>query len=478
MKRVFISKKRVFASRRVFNSEHAPVAGLALLLALGCAAVAPFDARAQSGVQPRAAAQASDRETESKDAAPDAAKASEARALYEEAAQYAQRKFDEFRKAETPFDRTLEQKTLQEQKDLALQNVARLAVRGPLHGTDLYYAGLLYALAGRGEGALDSMRRFLADTSAAPPTDLKQRARAVAAQQAAQLGLMEEAERTLAAYARGEPRTTADLHRMNLVLAAAYVKKKDFAHAAVRAGDAYAAALEYARAGAANPSQRDATIFGAGNFYANLLLKSNRRAEGLRVIQEMRARAVAFPSARLYGQATELLLEQGEEFGVPPEVAGVEPAASPEISVAEWIGQQPVSLASLRGRVVLLDFWATWCTFCVKTMPRLNALQQKYKDRGLVILGLNEFEGNIEGRDATHAQELEYFRQFKRRMNVAYGFGVSGDDENSRLYGVSGLPTAVLIDRRGRVRFITIGASDEEADLLKKMIAKLLDEQP
>jgi thiol-disulfide isomerase/thioredoxin len=450
---------------------------LALLVALCCVVASRHDARAQSGVQPRTSAPAPEREGASRDAATDAAKASEARALYEEAAQYAQRKFDEFRKSETPFDRTLEAKTLQEQKDLALQNVARLAVRGPLRGTDLYYAGLLYALAGKGEGALDSMRSFLADTSAAP-ADLKQHARAVAAQQAAQLGLLEEAERTLAAYAAGEPRTMADLHRMNLILAAAYLKKKDFAHAATRAGDAYAAALEYARtAGAANPSQRDATIFGAGNAYANLLVKSNRRPEAIRVIQEMRARAVALPSARLYGQATELLLEQGEEFGVPPEVAGIEPAASPELKVAEWIGQQPVSLASLRGRVVLLDFWATWCTFCVKTMPRLSALQQKYKDHGLVILGINEFEGNIEGRDATQAQELEYFRQFKRRMNVAYGFGVATDGENSRLYGVSGLPTAVLIDRRGRVRFITIGASDEEAVLLKKMISKLLDER-
>jgi thiol-disulfide isomerase/thioredoxin len=459
--------------KRVFTHAH-PTA-LAVLLTLCAAAPAP-DARAQSGVQPRAA-QAPGKEAAGKDVATaDGAKANEARSLYEEAAQYAQRKFDEFRKSETPYDRTLEAKTLQEQKDLALQNVARLAARGPLGGTDLYYAGLLYALAGKGDGALDSMRRFLAE-GGAMPADLKQRARAVAVQQAAQLGLLEEAERVLVAYAQNEPRTTADLHRMNLVLAAAYIKKKDFARAVPRAADAYAAALEYARGGAANPSQRDATIFGAGAYYANALVRANRRAEAVRVIQEMRARAVALPSARLYGQATELLLEQGEEFAAPPAVVGVEPASSPEIKVAEWIGQEPVSLASLRGKVVLLDFWATWCGFCVKTMPRLNSLHQKYKDRGLVVLGLNEFEGNIEGRDVTRAQELEYFRQFKRRMNVNYGFAVAGDGENSRLYGVSGLPTGVLIDRRGRVRFITIGASDEEADLLKKMIAKLLDEK-
>jgi thiol-disulfide isomerase/thioredoxin len=461
MKRAFI----YIQAKKVFISAHAA----ALVL---CVVALSSGAHAQSGVQPRAV-----QEQNKEAAGKDSATAGEAHALYEDAAQYAQRKFEEFHKSETPYDRALEQKTLQEQRDLAVQNVARLAARGPLRGTDLYYAGLLYALAGKGEGALDSMRKFLADSDAASP-DLKQRARSVAAQQAAQLGLMDEAERTLAAYTQSEPRTTADLHRMNLVLASAYLKKKDFAHAVPRTADAYAAALEYAHTGAASPSQRDATIFGAGAYYVNALVHANRRVEAVRVIQEMRARGIALPSARLYGQATELLLEQGEDYVAPPTLAGIEPVSSPEIKVAEWIGQEPVSLASLRGRVVLLDFWATWCTFCVRTMPRLNSLHQKYKDRGLVILGVNEFEGNIEGHDVTRAQELEYFRQFKRRMNVSYGFAVAGDGENSRLYGVSGLPTAVLIDRRGRVRFITISASEDEAAALKKMIAKLLDESP
>ncbi|MDT5294307.1 MAG: hypothetical protein QOJ76_1187 [Acidobacteriota bacterium] len=467
VKRVFISAADV---KRVSISAQVAAVAVALVLAMGVAA-STREARAQSGVQPKPNAGGAGKVS----ASADASKTNEARVLYEEAAQYAQRKFDEFRTAEIPFDRTLEQKTLQEQKDLALQNVARLAARGPLGGTDLYYAGLLYALAGKSEGALDAMRRFVADAGGAP-ADLRQRARSVSVQQAAQLGLTEEAELALAAYAHDEPRTKADLQRMNLVLANAYLKKKDFARAAPHAADAYAAALESARASAANPQQRDATIYSSGAFYASALVRAGRRAEAVRVIQEMRARAVALPSARLYGQATELLLEQGEDYSAPPPLAGVEPAASPEIRVAEWIGQEPVRLADLRGRVVLLDFWATWCTYCVKTMPRLNALHQKYKDRGLVILGLNEFEGNVEGHDATHAQELEYFRRFKRRMNVAYGFGVADNGDTSSSYGVSGLPTAVLIDRRGRTRFITIGAGEEEAAALKKMILQLLDE--
>lgn len=452
------------------------VANVALTLTFSlalCAAAAP--ALGQAGARPRTA-QGSEKGQDGKgDPAADA-RANEARALYEEAAQYAQRKFDEFEQKRMPFDPLLEQKTLQEQKDLALQNAARLAARAPLRGTDIYYSGLLYSLAGKGEGALDSMRSFLADSEPASP-DLKQRARAVVAQQAAQLGRTEEAERALADYAKAEPRNVADQHRMNLLLASAYVKKKDFARAAAPAAQAYAAALEYART-SKDPAQRDTTIFGAGSYYANVLIKAGRRAEGLRVAQEMRARALAIPSARLYGQATELVLRQGEPFSLPPEVAGLEPPASTELTVAELIGRGPVKLAELRGKVVLLDFWATWCTFCVQTMPRLNALHEKYKDRGLVIIGLNEFEGEIEGRPATRAQELEHFRQFKRRLNVPYDFAVAADARNDTPYGVATLPTAVLLDRRGRVRFLSVSASEQEAELMKKMILKLLDENP
>src|SRR5215216_2335895 len=99
------------------------VSTFALLLALSlalCAAAAT--ARGQAGVRPRTAEGA---EKDGKGAV----KASEAQTLYEEASQYAQRKFDEFRKNNIPYDPLLEQKTLQEQRDLALQHAARLAVR-------------------------------------------------------------------------------------------------------------------------------------------------------------------------------------------------------------------------------------------------------------------------------------------------------------------------------------------------------------
>jgi thiol-disulfide isomerase/thioredoxin len=440
----------------------------ALAVALLAAA---HDARAQSGVKPKSDADGAGKTS----TATDGVKIGDAQALYDEAAIYAQRKFDEFRKGNVPYDKTLEQQTIREQKDLALRNLQKLVARGPLHGTDLYYSALLYVLAGKGDAALDSMRHFLDDAGDAS-AEQKQRARVVVAESAAALNLDDEAEGQFAAYSRNEPRHAADLQRMSILLAAAYFKQGKYDRAAPHAREAYDAALRLAGEKGSDPQRRDSTIYTAGAFLAGALAKANRRAEAVQVVQEMRARAVAIPSAHLYSQATELLLDQGEHFDVPPTLAGVEPATPSEIEVAEWIEQQPVSLASLRGKVVLLDFWATWCGPCRSSMPKINALSRKYKDRGLVVLGLTEFEGNIEGREATRAEELDYLRQFKRKQNISYGFGVSTDTKTRHSYGIYSIPTTVLIDRRGRVRFLTISASDFEADALAKLIPKLLDE--
>ena len=423
----------------------------------------------QSGVRPKG----DDKDARANGSAADEAKKSAALVLYEEAALYAQRRFDEFRKNDTPYDKQLEQKTFQEQKDLALRNVTQLVAQGPLRGTDLYYAGLLYSLAGKGEGALDSMRRFLTDSGDAS-AEMRQRARVICVQQAARLGLTEDGERLLAVYAQNEPRLPAEMRSMNLLLADAYAKKRDFVRAAPRARDSYNAALQLIAVNKMETQQRDSTIYGSGMYLVSTLLKAGRRAEGLQVIQDMRARAVTLASARLYKQATELLLGQGERLDAPPELA--DSVAPPEIKVAQWIDQQPVHLADLRGKVVLLDFWATWCGPCRYTIPKLNSLYKKYKDRGLVVIGLTEFEGNVEGRDMTRPQELEYLRQFKRQKSIAYGFGISEGKETARGYSITSLPTAVLIDRRGRVRFLTISADDAEAEILTKMIQKLLDE--
>jgi thiol-disulfide isomerase/thioredoxin len=439
---------------------------LAALAVFACAS--QYAARAQSGVKSKTDGDGAGASSSSSSAA----KSGDAKALYEEAAGYAQRRFDEFAKSGVPFDKSLEAKTLQEQKDLALRSASQLAGREPLGGTDLYYAGLLYALASKGERSLDLLKRFVEETEATP--DLRQHARAIEVEQATQLSLVDDAEKMLAAYVRAQPLVTTDVYRMRVQLVNAYLKKNDYEHASTHAREIYAAVL--GTSAALEPQKRADSIYGAGSLLAKTLARANRRADSARVLQEMRARAIAIPSASLYRNATELLLEQGEAFSVPPALDGLEAGAPPEIKVSEWIDQPPVRLADLKGKVVLLDFWATWCGPCRYTIPKINALYRKYKERGLVVLGLTEFEGEADGREMTRAEETAFLRRFKRTQSIGYGFAVEEGKENARAYGVHSIPTAVLIDRRGRVRFLTISASDFEADALAAMVKKLLDE--
>jgi thiol-disulfide isomerase/thioredoxin len=407
-------------------------------------------------------------------------------AFYEEVNTYARKKFDEFAKTNTPYDEALKRRTLQEQRDLALRKAAELAALGPLSGTDLYYLGMLYVLAERPEGALDAMRRFLAEDPAAGATDaMRQNARAVFVQQAVGLNLLPEAEKVLAVYASSIPHSAPTRYRLETLIAAPYHRKKQFAQSAAHAREAYAAVLQMAQEKSLDRRRRDSMLSASASLLADALLKADRRAEAVSVLQEVRRLALAFPSASLYGRLTGMLVDFGEPITplrIPSKADREGAVASaaygpPEIKVTEWIDQQPVKLSDLRGRVVLLDFWATWCGPCRITIPKLSALHRKYKDRGLVILGLTSYYGQAEGRPLSPAQELDYLRQFKRRHNVSYGFAVNADETNSTGYGVSSLPTAVLIDRRGAVRLITVSASEMETEVLDAMVKKLIEEQ-
>ena len=110
------------------------------------------------------------------------------------------------------------------------------------------------------------------------------------------------------------------------------------------------------------------------------------------------------------------------------------------------------------------------------TFPRLQKWHESYKDRGLVILGMTDFYGHAEGKELTPAEEMDYLRNFKKKFRLPYGFAIADSRDNDRNYGISGIPTTFLLDRRGAVRFISIGSSDEEAVALNKMIKKLIEE--
>ena len=120
---------------------------------------------------------------------------------------------------------------------------------------------------------------------------------------------------------------------------------------------------------------------------------------------------------------------------------------APDFSLPELSGQE-LRLSSYRGRVVLLDFWATWCAPCREEIPHLVQLQDKYRGRGLTIIGVS--------MDDTSEPVRDFYKQF--RMNYPV---VMGNAQTGELYGgVLGLPIAFVIGRDGKVYAKHIGATD------------------
>jgi thiol-disulfide isomerase/thioredoxin len=146
---------------------------------------------------------------------------------------------------------------------------------------------------------------------------------------------------------------------------------------------------------------------------------------------------------------------------------------APAVSVAEWINGSPAVLADLRGRVVLLEFWATWCQPCREMFPRLKSLHEKFAGRGLEIIALTRFYMSHPGAADSRAQELELIRRAVAEHDLEFRVGVMEDERAQEIYGATGLPTLFIIDRQGRARWA--GHIDEDA-VLETLLERFLDE--
>jgi len=228
-----------------------------------------------------------------------------------------------------------------------------------------------------------------------------------------------------------------------------------------------------------NASRRDDMLFNAGTFLSDAYLQLNKKEAAIATVSELRRLAISLPSGNLLRLAN--IRMAGLDSSVDlrgifnealPETAG----NLPDIVATQWIDQTPVKLSELRGKVVLLDFWAPWCGPCRYTFPRLQRWHESYKSKGLVILGVTSYSGDIEGHRATHGEELAYLRTFKKENRLPYGFAVADTGINDLNYGVYSIPMSFLIDRRGNVRFIALGAGEQEIVALDKKLRTVLDE--
>jgi thiol-disulfide isomerase/thioredoxin len=129
----------------------------------------------------------------------------------------------------------------------------------------------------------------------------------------------------------------------------------------------------------------------------------------------------------------------------------------PEFSVKDLQGRE-ISSADLSGKVVLIDFWATWCQPCKKEMPGYQKLLDRYGSRGFAVVGLK----------ADMMKDTEDPLEFAKKIGVGYPLALATDDMTKKFGGIEGLPTTLLYDRKGILRRKVIGfeyTDDFEADL-------------
>lgn len=146
---------------------------------------------------------------------------------------------------------------------------------------------------------------------------------------------------------------------------------------------------------------------------------------------------------------------------------------APEISVKEWINSGPATLSDLRSRVVLLEFWATWCKPCQEMFPKLEQLYEKEAVRGLEIIALTRHYLAYRGTAESMSDELQLMRRMITENAVTFVVGVAEDERLQGIYGANGLPTVALIDRRSIVRYAGPGADDP---LFNDVLQRCLEE--
>jgi len=141
--------------------------------------------------------------------------------------------------------------------------------------------------------------------------------------------------------------------------------------------------------------------------------------------------------------------------------------AAPELSNGTWINSEPLTLKSLHGRVVLIEFWTFACYNCRNTLPAVKKWDAQYGDKGLTIIGVHTPESDLERSESDLRHEVA-------ALGVKYPVVTDNDYSTWKAYGVEAWPTLFLLDKQGRVRWTHVGEGyyDETEAVIKKLLAE------
>jgi thiol-disulfide isomerase/thioredoxin len=140
--------------------------------------------------------------------------------------------------------------------------------------------------------------------------------------------------------------------------------------------------------------------------------------------------------------------------GVEAPVCALSPLATPEA----------VDMRQLRGQVVYVDFWASWCGPCAQAFPFMNALDREFRERGLQIIGINVDEHPADAR------------RFLAKHAASFRLAADPGGDCPRRFGVRAMPSSYLIDRNGVVRYEQVGFRAGATGKLRQVVEQLLAE--
>jgi thiol-disulfide isomerase/thioredoxin len=146
--------------------------------------------------------------------------------------------------------------------------------------------------------------------------------------------------------------------------------------------------------------------------------------------------------------------------------AGQTETAPEFVGINKWFNSQPLKLADLRGKVVLVDFWTYGCVNCVNTLPHVTQLYSKYRDRGLVVVGVHTPEFPFE-HSASNVQAA------LKRHGIVYPVAQDNDSQTWNAYHNQYWPAQYIIDQNGKVVFQHAGEGQYEE--IDRTIARLLN---
>jgi thiol-disulfide isomerase/thioredoxin len=429
--------------------------------------------------------------------------------MFNEASTYAKTKFAEYELKKVPYTDALYKQTILEQKQLAAKYAAVISTRKNLLGDDFYYLGMLQWFAGNDDGAIENLYKFLPPEKQA--SEKVQAARSVIVIVSAQKENFDEAEKVLAEYLKNEPQKLSERGKMESELADAYRLDKNPARAAAHAEESYRAAKAlfkdwtsrarglnevlaagkkvfeiYGEDGAQAEADktlddlRDTGVLvqSTGIFYAAVdmkikyLIETNRKPQAMQTYAESLAQSVKdFTTKAMQEELVKGLRKREKHYKILGETA-------PELAdIDKWMPGTAQTIATLRGKVILLDFWATWCAPCIEAFPSLIEWHENYQKDGFVVIGMTRYYGEIQKMTADIPTETKYLESFKKTHGLPYEIAVAKGQANQINYGALNIPTTVLIDRKGVVRYVELGTSASRNEEIRKVIEKLLAEK-